>query len=132
MAFFVAIFFSIELKNILYLHPMHIQQRGISVFNGLLFDEEDQSATVTTTITNGRNPEFIAKRDNFLLHRFYYKTKIQRKIYSDTLNELSSELWLSKLMIQKIIQAKADNILMIKKQPPSLKMLQEVWPHIKW
>ncbi len=107
-------------------------QRGIGVFNALLFDEEDSIATLTSTIPNGRNPQLIASRDNFLLHRFYFKTKIQRKIYGDALKELSNEVWLSKLMIQKIIQAKADNILMIKKQQPTVKVLRDVWPHIVW
>ena len=107
-------------------------QRGISVSNALLFDEDDNNATGTLPQQNGRNPELIAARDNFLLHRFYFKTKIQRKIYPDTLKELSNEVWLSKLMITKIIQAQADNILMIKKQQPSIKVLREVWPHIVW
>lgn len=114
------------------MHPMQTIQRGISVFNALLFDEEAPATSITTAIPNGRNPELIAKRDNFLLHRFYFKTKLQRKIYCDALKELSEEIWLSKLMIQKIIQAKADNILMIKKQQPSVKVLREVWPHINW
>ena len=82
--------------------------------------------------SNGRNPQLIAARDNFLCHRFYWKSKIERMPYMDAIAELSSEVWLSKLQIQKILQSKADDVLLIKKQAPPAKELLACWPHIKW
>ncbi len=106
-------------------------QRGIRLFNQVLF-EESEIATLPKPEHNGRDPQLIAARDNFLLHRFYYKSKVQRKIYNDTLVELSQETWLSKLQIQKIIQSKAEDVLLIKKNAPSVKQLKEQWSHIQW
>lgn len=105
---------------------------GIGVYNALLFSQDETIASENEYQQIGRNPELIAKRDNFLLHRFYFKTKIQRKIYADALQEISDETWISKFQISKIIKAKVDNILHIKRQQPSLKMLRESWPHIIW
>jgi hypothetical protein len=106
-------------------------QRGISIFNSLLFDE-DAAPPLPKPEHKGRHPELIRSRDNFLLHRFYFKSKIQRKIYLDVLAELETELFLSKMMIQKILQSKSDEMLEIKKQKPSLRDLSKMFPHINW
>jgi hypothetical protein len=103
-------------------------QRGITVFNNLLFD--DVVAPKPPKEHNGRDPQNIENRDNYLLHRFYFKSKIQRKIYGDTLKELAAETWLSELMVQKIIQSKSELVLSIKKAAPSVKDLQKMFPHI--
>ena len=94
-------------------------QRGIRVFNQLLFEEDTQPALPKRKYSY-RHPELIAARDRFLIHRFYYKSKIEQKFY------------LSKIMIQKIIQAKADDALLLKKQQITVKQLKEEWPHINW
>ncbi|MES1223384.1 MAG: hypothetical protein ABUT20_48260, partial [Bacteroidota bacterium] len=106
--------------------------RGIKTFNALLFENADDISTTKPEKSNGRNQELLASRDNFLLHRFYYKTKIQRKNYMDVLEDLMNETFISKYQIQKIINNNRDQILLIKKQQPPLKTLCEVWPHIKW
>lgn len=112
-------------------------QRGISVFNRLLFDDTEV-ATLPKPKTKGRDAELIAKRDILLLFRFYYKSKVQRKIYDDVLTELEDEVFLSKVMLQKIIQSKAEIALLIKKQysslaAPSIKReFQKKFPFIIW
>lgn len=106
-------------------------QRGIRVFNQLLFEEDTQPALPKRKYSY-RHPELIAARDRFLIHRFYYKSKIEQKFYQDAIKELEKELYLSKIMIQKIIQAKADDALLLKKQQITVKQLKEEWPHINW
>ncbi len=105
--------------------------RGSRLLNSLLFEEDIKPATAEV-FKSGRNALLIAERDNYLLHRAYYKTKIQRKNYPDTFAELGAELWITKLQIQKIIQSKGDELLQIKRDKPTLAQLQKMWPHVKW
>ena len=116
---------------------MQTCRRGIGVFHTLLFDE-GAIATLPKPETKGRDPELIAKRDELLLFRFYYKSKVQRKIYDDVLTELEGEVFLSKVMLQKIIQSKAETALLIKKEYSSLAPLsirrefQKKFPFVVW
>lgn len=107
------------------------QRRGVRLHTLLLF-EEVNIPTHNEELRSGRNPHLIESRDNCLLHRFYFKTKIQRKIYEDVLKELEHEFFLSKMMIQKILQNKADDALLIKRQQPSLKDLKDQFPFMVW
>ena len=111
--------------------PANTSQRGIRLFNTLLF-EEGETSTLPKPEHSRRDPQLIDARDNFLLHRAYYKTKIQRKNYPDTFAELIAEVYLSKAQIQKIIQCKGEALLAIKKHQPSLSELKKQWPHINW
>lgn len=108
--------------------------RGIAVYNQLLFKDENlaDDVAVAEKKTGGRSPLQIEKRDQYLLHRFYWKTKIQRRLYPDALDELECEVFLSKLQIQKIIQSKSEIILTIKREQPTRRLLEEKWPHVKW
>lgn len=110
---------------------MRTVQRGIAVYNALLFDDQP-STTHTTEKANGRNPELIAARDNYLLHRLYFKTKLQRLNYLDAVQEIADETWLSTLQVQKIIQSKADDVLKIKHDKTSVQDMRKKWPHIQW
>lgn len=106
-------------------------QRGLSIYNNLLFTDNTQEDKPSSP-SIGRSPELISKRDEFLLHRFYWKTKVERKVYPDVFQELSEELWLSKIQIQKIITSKIDEVLRIKNSKPDVKDLRSKWPHIIW
>jgi hypothetical protein len=105
--------------------------RGIRLFNTLLLEDND-TATLPKPEHSKRDPQLIDARDNFLLHRAYYKSKIQRKNYPDTFAELIAEVYLSKAQIQKIIQCKGEVLLAVKKQQPSVAELKRQWPHIVW
>ena len=67
-----------------------------------------------------------------MLYRMYYKSRIMRTIYSDALQELSDEVYISTFMIQKILLSKSDDLLHIKKEAPSVKFLKDKYPHIVW
>ena len=106
-------------------------QRGIRLHSQLLF-EEDAPPSLPKRKFPHRHPELIAARDRLLIHRFYYKSKIQRKVYQDVLKELEKEIFLSQVMIQKILQAKGDDALLLKKLQITVKQLREEWPYINW
>lgn len=102
---------------------------GVKLFNELMRESNDN---VAVQKSSGRNPDLINARNNFLVHRFYFKTKIQRMQLDDAMESIGKELWLSKVQVSKIIYAKADNILNIKKQQPTVNVLRQAWPHIVW
>lgn len=110
---------------------MALTRRGIGVFNSLLF-EDDATTTLVRPEHKGRCPELIEKRDELLLYRFYYKSKIQRRIYDDVLDALEAEFFISQTMIKKIIQSKSELVLQIKRQQPDVTALKKRWPHIVW
>ena len=71
-------------------------RRGLRLYQTLLFED---SVLQPKKEPKGRSAELIDKRDDLLLHSFYFKSKIQCKIYEDTLRELEIELHISKVMI---------------------------------
>lgn len=104
-------------------------QRGIQAFNSLLFDI---SPTPTKEEYNGRSPQLIANRDGFLIHRYYYKARVQRKLYADVLQELENEVYISKAQIQKIISQKLQQVYDLKDKKPDATYFKKVYPHIVW
>ena len=106
---------------------------GIRLYNSLLFDDEAVSPQeLPSLLKHGRDPKLVTERDTFLLYRFFFKSRIQRKIFDDALGELKAEVFLSKTMIQKILLSKSDEILLIKKAAPTPKELRDKYPHIVW
>jgi hypothetical protein len=105
---------------------------GIKIYNKLLFDDEPTVMEPPTLIQHGRSKQLIANRDTYLLYRFYYKSRVQRMVFYDCLKDLSDEVFISKMQIQKILLAKGDDILMIKKEAPTVKFLKEKYPHVIW
>lgn len=104
--------------------------RGIRTNEMLLF--EDNIPPAPQKNFNGRDPKKIEDRDNFLLHRFYYKSRIKRMLYTDTLRELAAETFLSELQVQKIIQEKTELVMEIKKAAPTVKQLKQLYSYIVW
>lgn len=107
-------------------------RRGITTLNNLLFIEDGPAATLPKPPTIGRDPDLITKRDDLLLHRVYFKTRIQRKYYDDALQELEDELFLSKTRIAKIITEKKESLLLLKKQQITTDHLRVKFPFIVW
>ncbi len=106
-------------------------ERGIRLFNSL-FEDEQTIVEATKPQNCIRDAQLIAERNDFLFHRFYYKSKMLRRLYPDCIKELSREVWLTKITLQKLIQANGDAILQIKKQAPTVKDLQKKFPWIIW
>ena len=107
-------------------------RRGLRLHQAIIFEELEIRIPESTDQRNGRNPQLIEKRDHLLMHRYYFKAKIQRKLYDDVYNELEGEFFLSRTMLAKIIQAKADQALLIKKQQPTKSDLQKQFPFMVW
>lgn len=105
--------------------------RGIKVFNSLFEDEQDVIEAPKPN-NSFRDAALIAARNEFLFYRFYFKSRIERKFYHDCIKELSTEVFLTKITLQKLIQANGETILQIKKQAPDKKSLQNKFPWVVW
>jgi hypothetical protein len=106
--------------------------RGSKLFQAVLFDEADVLNLPQKSDSKGRDADLIEARNNLLLHRFYFKGKIERKLYPDVLMELKKELFLSVRTIQDILQDKSEQVLEIKKLKPTAKELQKMFPFMVW
>jgi len=107
-------------------------RRGLRLHTALLFEEVSIPTQSTEELRSGRNPQLLENRDNCLLHRLYYKSSLLRKVYEDVYKELEQEFFLSKSMLQKIVQAKADQALAIKRKHPSVQELRDMFPFMVW
>ena len=107
-------------------------QRGISLHNALLFEDETLTSLVDKKENRGRSASLISQRNNFVFHRFFFKSKIERKVYPDILKELEAETYISTITLAEIIQDNASEIRALKTNPPTLEYLQHEWPHINW
>lgn len=110
---------------------MKTRHRGITILHTLL-SEETEAPVQAPPERKGRNPKLIVTRDTNLLYRFYFKSKMERKLYPDSVAELAREFHLSSAMIQKIIQAKANELMLIKKEAPDANTLKEKYPYLVW
>lgn len=106
-------------------------QRGVRLYNALLFNELD-IVTLPKPEHSGRDPQLIENRNQFLFYRYYFKTAIQRKQYIDVCRELSNETFLSQIRIKEILQDNTESVLLLKKQKPQPKELAKLYPHINW
>jgi len=107
-------------------------RRGVRLHTALLFEEVSIPSELSKEWRSGRYPHLVEKRDNLLLYRLYYKTSIHRKVYEDVYKELEMEFFLSKTMLQKIIQNKVDQVIAIKRKHPSVQELREMFPFMVW
>lgn len=106
--------------------------RGIRLHESLLEKPDLPQTGVVQKKSVGRSQELIQCRNEALLHRFYFKSKVQRKIYPDILNELTEEFYISGIQIGKLLQSNGDRILELKKQAPDVVILKRKFPYMSW
>lgn len=107
--------------------------RGITQFNKLVSDPKPLTfPKPETNKSPGRSSELIQARNQLLIYRFYYKSRIENKRYPVILSELSFELHLTQIRIQDIIQEESHRIAAVKKQNPPIKYFRDTWSHWTW
>lgn len=107
-----------------------INQRSSHIYNSLLFSSDSNKPSAKAVCR--RDPVLIGRRNNFLCYRFYYKSKVERKLYTDIIEELQKEVYLSAVQITKLINASGEEILRIKKEQPTIQALKKLYPHVIW
>lgn len=80
----------------------------------------------------GRSSDLDARRNELLLHRYYYYGKHSQKRYETILNDLSNEFFLSERRIQDIIQDNTLRLRELRREEMTAAELRRLWPHLVW
>ena len=103
-------------------------QRGYrTLFGDLLEDTE-----VKAPQGKGRNEELLAQRNELLIHRYYYFTKILRLQYGDALKQLRDQLHLETRTITDILQTNSAELYRLHQSKPAIKYFRDKYPYLRW
>lgn len=92
--------------------------------------------------SKGRSKELIAKRNECLIHRYWYygnfpvklDSKIEGKLsYPTILNILQEEFFInSEFTIPQVIDECYDMLIALRNQKPTKEFFKKKWPHLVW
>jgi hypothetical protein len=80
----------------------------------------------------GRSDELIQKRNDCLIARYYYYSRMIGYQYPTCLDKLEAEFFLTERTIQDIIQKNMDFLRHINKSKPDFKFFREKYKHLQW
>jgi hypothetical protein len=104
-------------------------QKGGRLFNELTVAEKKDNKNGLKT---GRNDKLIMLRNEALFYRYYYYAKIHQLKYSQVVEKLSNEFYISERTILDITQKHTDLIRNIFSQKPELKALNKKYDFLNW
>ena len=100
--------------------------RGQRLFNGLIDEEEPKFSR------RGRNEALIKRRNECLLYRYYYYSKIKRMRYGDVLKTVGEEFYIAPRTLSDILAEQAVSLKTIFKENPSIKELEKKFNYLNW
>ena len=107
-------------------------QRGSrSIFQNL-FNDDVATDTIALPERKGRSEELVQKRNELLVCRHYYYTRIIELQYHRCLQKLEAEFFLSQRTIIDIINNQSRLLKSINAQKPQAKYFKEKYPFIVW
>jgi len=107
-----------------------MQQRGTRLHQALLFD--GPTTTADEVEYNGRSPILVANRNRLIAVRYYFYTRMVRRNFPDTYNALEAEFFLSQIQLTRIVASFTEELLSLKKNPPTTKQLAAEYPFFVW
>lgn len=102
-------------------------RKGIRFFN-----EMTEEKKVVYSIKRGRSSDLIQKRNECLVLRYYFHSKIRRLKYEDVLSVLSEEFFLSEYTIVKIVSLIPDIAREAFRAEITVTELQKRYQFLKW
>ena len=103
--------------------------RGVQLFVNLFNETETLPACRQS---KGRSGELDARRNELLLHRFYYYGKHTAWRYERILEQLSNEFFITERRIQDIIQEQQEQLRELRQEAPQPAAMRQRWPHLMW
>ena len=100
--------------------------RGTKTFTDIFSDAIPQGNR------KGRNTDLVVKRNDCLLHRYYYYGNFTDKRFDVILEQLHEEFFLSVDTVSRILKENVPAMRELKKKAPDKYYLQSRWPHLKW
>lgn len=87
---------------------------------------------VGKTNKKGRNVELIFKRNDCMLYRYYYYSKLMKRRYSDIITLLSNDFFISERTIIDIVSQNSTKLKEIFSESLNDKNLQQKFNHLNW
>ena len=102
-----------------------------SIFKNLFTDDNNIVKSDSKT-RRGRSDELVKKRNELLIHRYYYYSKIELKQYENVLSELEKEFFLAPITIVKIVHTNIEMLKNINKSKPQKSYFKGLFPFVVW
>ena len=102
-----------------------------SIFKSL-FIEDNDTLKSDLKIRRGRSEELLKKRNELIIHRYYYYSKIEEKQYENVLSELEKEFFLAPITIIHIVNANIEMLKNINKAKPQRGYFKGLFPFVVW
>jgi hypothetical protein len=106
--------------------------RGSQAIYASLFNDPPNLTIVSSTIKKGRDAVLVQKRNDCLIHRYYYLVKIESRQYIKTLEQLEDEFFISQRTITDIISDESAKLRQLHTAKPDAKYFKNLYPHINW
>ncbi|MFN4249075.1 MAG: hypothetical protein ACK4EY_15210 [Flavipsychrobacter sp.] len=98
-----------------------------------LFDNlEPKPATQVIPLRKGRSSHEIARRNDYILHRYYYIKNSTKNSFEAIIEQVASEVWLSVVTTTEVLLDNSDALKRIAASQPTAASLKKKWPHILW
>lgn len=96
-----------------------------------LFDEPDHPV-LQKAERRGRSEQFHTRRNELLIHRYYYLVKIQGRQYQATLEQLEQELFIAQATIINNVSEERTLLKALNAQKPDVSFFKKKYPWIVW
>jgi len=101
---------------------------SLSLFVNIFEDTPSEAASKR----KGRSAELHSIRNECLIDRYYYYGKFTQNRYSNILDILSKEFFITPTTILELIQENFQLLADLKIKQPAHTYFQKKWPHLKW
>jgi hypothetical protein len=103
-----------------------------SLFNSMFDDDSICVAVPAPTVRRGRSEVLIEKRNDLLVHRYFFYVKILGRQYEKTLQILESELFIAQHTIVNVMTQDKTLLKELNSAKPSVRYFKEKYPFINW
>lgn len=107
-----------------------MQGRGSRLFNKLM--NESRNDLKEKHGKRGRNKNFLANRNECLLYRYYYYSKLKKLRYDEVLELVSRDFFLANRSIRDITTAESESLKIVFKEKLSIKELEKKFTFLNW
>lgn len=106
--------------------------RGSQAIFASLFNDSPNLTVVSSTLRKGRNDVLVQKRNDCLIHRYYFLVKLEGRQYLAALEQLENEFYISQRTITDIISEESAKLRQLHANKPEAKYFKSIYPHLTW
>lgn len=106
-------------------------RRGLRLMENLI-EDNSRVEIIPDKVKRGRNKELIDKRNECLLHRYYFYSKVLKLKYEDVITSLSAEFFISDRTTTDIAMSESDYLSELFKKKYTPKELEKKFRFLNW